>query len=363
MLLQVLRNSDSRSWLCDDVLLKPSFLRQLNREKSRADRSKAPLSIVVCEAGDGGDEAMRNEELAHVLIRAKRQTDVGGQLGDGVFAVLLPDTNEAGAKSFADKVRSTLSAESTIRLIIRTYPDQLFDSLLVGTVTPLDAFPFLEHRARVGGRGDLVKRAIDVVGSAVLLLLLAPVMLITALAVAITSPGPVIFRQTRLGQGGMPFVFYKFRSMRSDADDTIHRKYVESLIEGRLEDINQGDAKRPLYKMKADPRITAVGRIIRKTSIDELPQLLNVLKGEMSLVGPRPPLAYEVQRYQPWHVRRLLEIKPGITGLWQVEGRSKTSFDEMVRLDLQYIRERSLALDIKILFKTIYVVLKCEGAN
>jgi lipopolysaccharide/colanic/teichoic acid biosynthesis glycosyltransferase len=151
--------------------------------------------------------------------------------------------------------------------------------------------------------------------------------------------------------------------MVCNADDRIHRQYVASLIDGDLQGINQGDAEKPLYKMKSDPRVTLVGQFIRKTSIDELPQLFNVLKGDMSLVGPRPALSYEVEKYQPWHLRRILEIRPGITGLWQVEGRSKTSFDDMVRLDLRYIRSCSLVLDLKILIRTVKVVLQCDGAG
>jgi lipopolysaccharide/colanic/teichoic acid biosynthesis glycosyltransferase len=151
--------------------------------------------------------------------------------------------------------------------------------------------------------------------------------------------------------------------MRTGADDRVHREYVAKLIDGRHDEINEGDAHRPIYKLQSDSRITTVGRIIRKTSIDELPQLFNVLKGDMSLVGPRPPIAYETERYQSWHMRRLQEVRPGITGLWQVEGRSKTSFDGMVRLDLLYIRSWSLWLDIKILFKTLLVVVLRDGAD
>jgi lipopolysaccharide/colanic/teichoic acid biosynthesis glycosyltransferase len=150
--------------------------------------------------------------------------------------------------------------------------------------------------------------------------------------------------------------------MQSNVDDQIHREYVTNLIKGDLEKINQGDEGTPLYKMKSDPRVTPAGRIIRKTSIDELPQFLNVLKGEMSLVGPRPPIPYEVEKYEPWHLRRILEVKPGITGLWQVDGRSKTSFDDMVRLDLRYVQNWSLWLDIKILLKTVKVFLSSKGA-
>jgi lipopolysaccharide/colanic/teichoic acid biosynthesis glycosyltransferase len=209
----------------------------------------------------------------------------------------------------------------------------------------------------------LLKRVVDIIGSIALILLLSPVMLVTALAIALGSPGPIIFKQIRLGRRGAPFVFYKFRSMLVNSDDQIHREYVTNLIEGKLDDVNQGDAANPHFKIKADPRVTGIGTIIRATSIDELPQLFNVLKGDMSLVGPRPPLPYEAEKYQSWHLRRVLEIRPGITGLWQVEGRSKTSFDDMVRLDLRYIRSCSPLLDLKILLKTVLVVLKRDGAT
>jgi lipopolysaccharide/colanic/teichoic acid biosynthesis glycosyltransferase len=211
--------------------------------------------------------------------------------------------------------------------------------------------------------GYRAKRALDVVGATIAILLSSPVMLLTAIAVGLTSPGPIILKQVRLGKRGVPFVFYKFRSMVVGGDDRIHREYVTSLISGDLEGLNQGSAERPLYKIKSDPRVTPVGRFIRKTSIDELPQLFNVLKGEMSLVGPRPPLAYEAEKYQSWHLRRILEAKPGMTGIWQVEGRSRTSFDDMVRMDLRYIESSSLIVDLKILIKTVKVVFGCEGAN
>ncbi len=202
----------------------------------------------------------------------------------------------------------------------------------------------------------------DVVGALVGIILFSPFMLITAIAVKMTSQGPIIFKQYRFGKEGIRFPFYKFRSMYWDTDDNIHREYVTNLINGEIEKINQGDEEVPLYKMKSDPRITWVGKIIRKTSMDELPQFFNVLKGEMSLVGPRPPLPYEVEKYKPWHLRRILEVKPGITGLWQVDGRSTTSFDEMVRLDLRYAQNWSVWLDIKILFKTVRAIIRPNGA-
>ncbi len=186
-------------------------------------------------------------------------------------------------------------------------------------------------------------------------------MLITAVAIKLTSPGPVIFRQTRLGKRGEPFSFLKFRSMTVDNDEGVHREYVQRLIDGQHAQLNQGQRDKPLYKLKHDTRITPVGRIIRKLSLDELPQFFNVLKGEMSLVGPRPPIPYEVEKYKAWHLRRILEVKPGITGLWQVEGRSQTSFDDMVRLDIRYVQTWSLWLDLKILVKTVREVLFPKG--
>ena len=208
----------------------------------------------------------------------------------------------------------------------------------------------------------MLKRLIDVAGSMFGLILFSPIMLVTAVAIKATSPGPVIFRQARVGLRGRPFQFFKFRSMAVNSDDRIHREYVANLIEGKLDTINKGDVDRPLYKLRDDPRITKVGRFIRKTSIDELPQLVNVLKGDMSLVGPRPPLPYEAEKYESWHLRRVLEVRPGITGLWQVYGRSSTSFDEMVRLDLNYVRNASLWVDIRLLFATVRVLLGHRGA-
>ena len=155
----------------------------------------------------------------------------------------------------------------------------------------------------------------------------------------------------------------KFRSMYTDSDDSIHREYVAKLIEGKTEETNRGSDDKPMFKITDDPRITPIGRFLRKTSLDELPQFFNVLKGDMSLVGPRPPIPYEVKSYKNWHLRRVLDIKPGITGLWQAYGRSQTTFDEMVRLDLQYVNHCSPWLDFKIILKTVSAVLfEREGA-
>jgi lipopolysaccharide/colanic/teichoic acid biosynthesis glycosyltransferase len=178
--------------------------------------------------------------------------------------------------------------------------------------------------------------------------------------VALTSPGPIIFRQVRLGRAAKPFVLYKFRSMFADADERVHRDYVLGLIHPA----GTGDGTQGAWaKLTDDARITPIGRFIRRTCLDELPQLFNVLKGDLSLVGPRPPLPYEAAAYEPWHLRRVLDIKPGVTGLWQVEGRNVTTFDDMVRMDLQYVRSWSLALDVRILCKTAVIILRRSGVG
>ncbi len=226
-----------------------------------------------------------------------------------------------------------------------------------------DLFPFdLDHASKGRPVHLFLKRCLDLFGAIIGLILSSPLMTLVAIAIKITSPGPVIFRHFRIGCKGSRFPFYKFRSMYVNNDDSVHRKYLARLIEGKHEDINNGDGDQPFFKIKNDNRITPVGRIIRKFSLDELPQFFNVLKGEMSLVGPRPPISYEVENYKPWHLRRILEIKPGITGFWQVDGRSRTSFDDMVRLDLRYTRDWSIWQDIKILLKTVKAVMDARGA-
>jgi lipopolysaccharide/colanic/teichoic acid biosynthesis glycosyltransferase len=204
----------------------------------------------------------------------------------------------------------------------------------------------------------------DVVGGAMLLVIFAPVFLVIALAVKTTSEGPVFFRQRRIGQYGKAFVFLKFRSMYVNTDSGVHETYVKQLIAGQAlcHPGKRGDNGAAVYKLTNDSRVTRVGKLLRRTSLDELPQIVNVLRGEMSLVGPRPAIPYELAAYQTWHRRRVLEVKPGITGLWQVNGRSRVKFDEMVRLDLRYANTWSPWLDIKILLSTPRAVWQGEGA-
>ncbi len=202
----------------------------------------------------------------------------------------------------------------------------------------------------LAGVGYAVKNVLDRLSAAAILIVLAAPMLVVALVVKLSSPGPVLVRQVRVGRFGRPFTFYKFRSMREDAEQT----------RDELECENNHDTPM-IFKIRRDPRITPVGGFIRRTSLDELPNLLNVLRGEMSLVGPRPPLPREVAHYEPRHMQRLAAT-PGITGLWQVRGRSELGFEEMVDLDLEYIERWSLWLDLTILVRTPFVVANGRGA-
>jgi lipopolysaccharide/colanic/teichoic acid biosynthesis glycosyltransferase len=238
------------------------------------------------------------------------------------------------------------------------------ESLTVGTGT-LDPRETEPARAASGDAARSVSvvnvgcRALDVVVAAVALILLSPVLLIIAIIIRLESPGPAVFRQRRIGRGVKPFTVNKFRTMRQGSSHETHRKFVQSLIAGEAPPSVEGH---PRFKMASDPRITRVGRLLRKTSLDELPQLWNVLWGDMSLVGPRPPISYEVERY-PAHWFARFQVKPGLTGLWQVSGRCELTLDQMIELDLEYVRRRSLLLNVWILLRTVPAVLSLKGAS
>lgn len=215
-------------------------------------------------------------------------------------------------------------------------------------------------RSPLSSGARIVKRASDLIIASVALAVLSPLWLLIALLIKLDSRGPAFYKQERVGMDGRIFLFYKFRTMHTGADDARHREFQRKYIAGEP-DSNLGDKKRPAYKLRADERVTRVGRLLRKTSLDELPQLFNVLRGDMSIVGPRPPIPYEVESYELWH-RKRLDMKPGITGLWQVSGRNRLPFDEMVRMDLYYIENWSLLLDIKIILQTLPVMWRAEDA-
>ena len=227
-------------------------------------------------------------------------------------------------------------------------------------IDQIGALPMIRlFREPLSSSARILKRTFDIVVAAVAITLLFPLWLLIALLIKLDSKGPVFYTQERVGMDGRLFLLYKFRTMRAGADSQVHREYQRAFIAGRAE-ANLGDDQKPTYKLPADPRITRVGKLLRRTSLDEVPQLLNVLLGDMSLVGPRPPIPYEVEAYELWH-RKRLDMKPGLTGLWQVSGRNRLPFEEMVRLDLFYIENWSLLLDLKIILRTGFVMIGGEG--
>jgi exopolysaccharide biosynthesis polyprenyl glycosylphosphotransferase len=275
----------------------------------------------------------------------------------GAIEVIIADPNVPGDVLFDVMMR----CGRRNRVEFRIAPS-LFNCLPRKTeIDQIGALPMIRlFREPLSSAARITKRLFDIVIASVALAILSPVWLIVALLIKFDSKGPVFYTQERVGMDGRLFLFYKFRTMRAGADDTMHREFQRQFIEGRLE-ANLGDDKRPAYKLRTDARITRIGRVLRRLSLDELPQLLNVLRGDMSVVGPRPPIPYEVEAYELWH-RKRLDMKPGLTGLWQVSGRSSLPFEEMVRLDLFYIENWSFLLDLKIILRTLPVMLRGDDA-
>lgn len=321
---------------------------------------------------EGEDDAILNKVLRAVLSSV-RETDISGWYEDrlalGTILTEIPLANLSGAVSaIYAKLNAalietlSLAQVNKLRFSFHVFPE----TPQAGADWPMRAdlklYPDVLERDMSKKSALIVKRSIDFVASLALLALASPLMAVIAAAIKLTSRGPVLFRQERLGQYGRPFTFLKFRSMFVDNDPAIHRDYIKQFIAGTASQHPANGNRSNIYKLTQDPRITRVGRILRKTSLDELPQLFNVLIGQMSLVGPRPPVPYEVAAYEIWHRRRLLEARPGITGLWQVSGRSQIKFDEMVRLDLRYAKSWSLLLDFKIIMQTPRAMLSGAGA-
>lgn len=341
------------------------FTRHIYLERRRAERYQRSLLLVLLDGtgiAEPPSRAAAFRGLIHGMADLLRDTDVlGWYCRDTVLGILLPDLEHADQAlirsvfgKFSGLMENALGAAlaSRIELTVHAFPDPL---RLSGDSTDFTLYPELQRKTNL--LFQVLKRGLDLCVSLPALLLLSPLFMLAAVAVKCSSRGPALFRQVRLGQYAGPFIFLKFRTMYAGSEAALHEKYVTEFIAGQPVGGSSG-----IYKITDDPRVTTVGRWLRRTSLDELPQLWNVLRGEMSLVGPRPPLRYEFEHYAPWHQRRILEAKPGITGLWQVEGRSSTTFDGMVRLDLRYARQRSLWLDLKILLHTPGAMLSGKGA-
>jgi lipopolysaccharide/colanic/teichoic acid biosynthesis glycosyltransferase len=352
------------------------FNRMLSLERKRTQRSKKPFLLMlfdIAKLTNPHPNLVVISRVGHILGTEIRETDVrgwyrGGQIIGVIFTELESACESVRGKIFG-KILASLAHEISpedlekIEVSFHVFPEDHDKGNGTGRFN-MNLYQDLMEGERRRGVSRKMKRLMDIVGSLLALILFSPLFLVIAAAVKLTSEGPVLFKQTRIGQWGEHFTFLKFRSMHVKQAANPHKEYIEKLICKNECAANGGGAQKdaPVYKLTNDPRITSVGRFIRKTSLDELPQFINVLRGEMSLVGPRPPVPYEADIYDVWHRMRLVSVKPGITGLWQVMGRSSTNFDEMVRLDLKYVTDWSIWQDIKIILLTPWVIVTGKGA-
>jgi lipopolysaccharide/colanic/teichoic acid biosynthesis glycosyltransferase len=350
------------------------FMRMLCLERKRTERSGRRFVLMLLDVGDllKEDRARVLPELLAAVLRATRDTDLKGWYkDDSILGVIFTEVGGAEdaliVHSLSNKITNALYSAlsladiNQIKLSFHVFPEDWNAGSPEHPVTSTLRKELTSTTIRKK-TALFVKRLIDITGSIVGLILALPVILIVAFAIKLTSRGPILFRQVRLGQYGKRFTFLKFRSMKVNSDPTLHEDYIKCFIAGAAGAQQSAGNQQHFYKLTADPRITPIGRFLRKTSLDELPQLLNVLTGDMSLVGPRPPVTYEFNHYYLWHKQRLVAVKPGITGLWQVDGRSRVKFDDMVRLDIRYARSWSLWLDVKILAQTPRAVFTGLGA-
>jgi lipopolysaccharide/colanic/teichoic acid biosynthesis glycosyltransferase len=382
-----------------DICSIEQFQAALAREQARAERNGHQITLALLPAHGRNGDAQRSSRLLCALKGRLRIMDEAGWFNPSRIGVLMPYTSCRGAWYLIEDLCELMDGQldaSDCRVYTYPYdwidangdfhehdvedtcpavrikgPEQwsLFAALChrgdpgddstgahaasdripegLACVYPLMAVPWSEPSAW--------QRGLDVACSLLGLVVLAPVFLAAALLIKLVSRGPVFFRQMRIGQGGRPFMLWKFRTMRVNADTSLHQNHVTQLIKGTG---SNGEATpRPMTKLDNDPRVIPLGAILRGACIDELPQLINVLRGEMSLVGPRPPIPYEVRDYQPWQ-RRRLDAVPGLTGLWQVSGKNRLTFDEMARLDIQYSRKKSIWMNIMIMLRTPRVILQ-----
>jgi len=351
-----------------------SFRIILERERARAERTGHVFSLVIFSSNNGkGNDAIILEQLGSVLLQKVRMSDEVGWYDEGnSIGTLLPGTTANGAAQFIDILRKKIGkVESDLVSTVYTYPNSLDTSdgckeaaeerdprsksmlslLSTANSSPMSPSPGTTARpleVLYAHRFPLWKRAIDFFGALLFLILLSPLFLLVALFIKIVSPGPVLYRQQRIGYKRRTFTFWKFRTMHVNNDTESHRQYLSHLIENEA----------PMTKMddSNDNRIIPFGKFLRYSCIDELPQLINVLKGDMSLVGPRPCLPYEAEKYLRWHARRF-DTMPGMTGLWQVSGKNRMTFKEMIRLDIRYSQTMSPFLDTKILLLTVPAIL------
>lgn len=357
-----------------EILDQGAFLKMLAVERKRSERSQRRFVLMLVRSGrlrsrkSPGESA---EALLRILCDCTRETDIKGWYAPGVIGVIFTEIGDTPGRSVTEALSNKVKEAACVAMGLDEFDESHFSFHVYpedvdrgDPPPPVDPtlYADVDHRSSSKRINLGLKRMMDVAGSLFGLLLLAPVMVTIAILIKLTSRGPVLFRQQRIGHYGRPFTFLKFRSMYCNNNPAIHKDYVTQFIAAKRSGASTAGEGAATYKLTGDPRITKIGRFLRRTSLDELPQLLNVLKGDMSLVGPRPPVAYEFAVYEHWHKHRLVAVRPGITGLWQVAGRSRVTFDEMVRLDLRYATSWSLWLDISILLQTPRAVLSGQGA-
>jgi lipopolysaccharide/colanic/teichoic acid biosynthesis glycosyltransferase len=361
--------ANTRSTILDE----PNFKQGITRERRRTERSGMAMALLLIGLPNrSGKQGMADGAVvANALSTITSEFDILGWFErSSVIGLIVTEIDLADLTSRCDRLEGEVrnavdfhgddELAQRLSISLRIYPQPTTSQ--VTQVAPVDPvlYPELSEKLRAVLKIRIFKRGLDLVLSALLLLLLLPVFALIAALIKLSSPGPVLFKQMRVGHLMKPFMMYKFRTMYADADPGVHYHYVSWFITSS--DRAEAKDKASVFKLTNDDRITSIGRLLRRTSLDELPQFWNVFIGDMSLVGPRPPLPYELQQYKPWHQRRLLEAMPGITGLWQVVGRSRTTFDEMVRLDLEYARTISLRSDIKLLLATPAAMIMGKGA-
>jgi exopolysaccharide biosynthesis polyprenyl glycosylphosphotransferase len=359
----------------EGVLQEEMFHALLSRECRRAERSRKPFVLILLDSravhkkGNGANFLKR---IMSLVSDATRETDIIGWYEEGlILGVIFTEINLEGKGPITELLYSKVVAAlwdnldhalaSNVAVSVHLIPES-GDMHSPDRVSDIKVYQDPSRNVPNKGLSLIIKRGIDIVGSSILLLIFSPLLVVIALVIKLSSKGQVVFKQERVGWLGKKFKCLKFRTMYVNNDPKIHLDYVQHLIKGKAAKANEGETEPVVYKITSDPRVTPIGQFLRKTSLDELPQFWNVLRGELSLVGPRPALPYEFELYDDWHRRRVFEMKPGITGLWQVSGRSRVCFDDMVRLDLRYCQRWSLWLDLKILLATPLAALKGDGA-
>jgi lipopolysaccharide/colanic/teichoic acid biosynthesis glycosyltransferase len=364
------RNDRDMLLIADEAL----FDQLLALERKRTERTGDPFVLMILDIAElnGSAPARKIAEICNAIEAETRDIDLYGWYRDSlaigvIFTALRLAERPAILSALAGKTERALSAAlepadvKKVGISFHFFPEDF-----IPKNPPFDSdhklYPDLIRRDKSQVLYHVLKRSIDIAGSLSGLILFSPLFLLIAVLIKCTSRGPILFQQCRVGKFGREFNFLKFRTMYINNDPAIHEQYIRRLIEQKHQAATAPGAAKPVFKIVNDPRIAPIGSFLRKSSLDELPQFINVLRGEMSLVGPRPPIPYEVAAYRFWHRRRIIEVKPGITGMWQIYGRSRTTFDEMVRLDLRYVREQSLWLDLKIILKTPRAVLSGKGA-